>query len=233
MIGNFVKKNTNPTTPVPVSQGGTGITSWSGYNFLYSSGGTSPLGIKYLYYSTSAGSIANSTDYINTFSDIYYGTPKINGSKSYNSNSTYYAPASAGSNLNICFSSSNSPYTKWLPFADFNECRQYSLTKTSNVSNSDTAWCGAFAGVCCICLKFTLSSSHDAGSSFQVYAGAAPGQGSSRYLTGLQYTSGDSGTPRGAIFYVNSSGGVYMVVRRTTSVNAGAWIYLSNIYKAY
>lgn len=55
--------------------------------------------------STSSGSFSSSSKNYVTERDVYYGTPTINGSKSYSSNTTIYAPTSTGASGYILQSS--------------------------------------------------------------------------------------------------------------------------------
>ena len=79
--------------------------------------------------STASSALTSSDDKLATVRDIYYGTPTINGSKTYTSATNIYAPTSRG-NLNQLLSSqgsSNNPI-----FEYFNECAYYSY----NLNNS-------------------------------------------------------------------------------------------------
>ena len=62
--------------------------------------------------STSADSLSSSNTNLATVRDIYYGTPTINNSKAYSSDTNYYAPTSVGTSYQL-LSASDAGYPIW------------------------------------------------------------------------------------------------------------------------
>jgi len=79
-----------------VAHGGTGATSFTANSLIISgSTTTSALTTRGITNNSSATAAATGTN-IPTMNTLYYALPKINNSKSYTSNSTFYAPTAGG-----------------------------------------------------------------------------------------------------------------------------------------
>ena len=130
---------------LPVAHGGTGVSSFNANEVIISA---SPSGSQAMTLisrpysdSSSAEALTNSTNFV-TERDVYYGLPTINGNHTYTSETSIYAPSSAGSLGQILTSSEGIPvWAKYIiaesAFSDIAATAAYStLTLGNNVNQS-------------------------------------------------------------------------------------------------
>jgi hypothetical protein len=139
--------------PIQTKNGGTGLTSLDSNKVIVTgSNSDSPMVSRSLADSSSASSFGTS-DALVTQRDVYYGTPTINGSKSYSSSSNFYPATSAGTS-GYYLRSSGSSTPSWVSTP---------VTAVSLVNNSSgtISYNGSFAYQMMVVInfKYVFSSS--------------------------------------------------------------------------
>lgn len=133
---------------LPVAHGGTGVSSFNANEVIISANPSSSQAMTLISRpysdSSSAEALTNSTNFV-TERDVYYGLPAINGNHTYTSETSIYAPSSAGSLGQILTSSEGIPvWAKYIiaesAFSDIAATAAYStLTLGNNVNQSANA----------------------------------------------------------------------------------------------
>lgn len=123
----------------PSTAGGTTYTAGTSGYILRNGGGS--IYWNYVSDSTSASAISTN-NYIVTERDIYYGLPTVNGSHTYNSNTTYFSATAAGTSGQILTWPASGSIPVWqnpAPTFPSGGTTGQALVKASNTDN-DVAW---------------------------------------------------------------------------------------------
>jgi hypothetical protein len=118
-IGIVCRSTRKLPTPLQVKDGGTGLTSIPSERLLAGSGSSSLVQTYAAEDSTSASSFSSSSTGIPTERRVYYGLPSLNGSHSYNSSYSYYAPASYGTSKYVLAGNGTSSIPTWSSQGNF------------------------------------------------------------------------------------------------------------------
>ena len=131
---------------LPVVHGGTGVSSFNANEVIISANPSSSQAMTLISRpysdSSSAEALTNSTNFV-TERDVYYGLPTINGSHTYTSETSIYAPSSRGSFGQILTSSEGIPiWAKYIiaesEFSDIAATAAYSTLILGNNINQST-----------------------------------------------------------------------------------------------